>query len=438
MSSAKGVRFMKRRIIAGVGANSFGMAVTIVIQLVSLPLFLHYWDTSTYGVWLMLSAIPAYLSMADVGMVTAAGNKMNMAIGKGDAPEANRVFQSALMFMTMVCGTLALLSVPFILWVPLPVLQNFDQRVALSALCVGVLLALFGGLSEAVFKSTERYAMGTMLGNFVRLGEWVGFMVGLMTVGSFAAVALGGLAVRLIGTLAVIALTSQGKHGIYWGARAAEIEEIRTMIKPAVSFMAFPLANAMSFQGLTLLVGALFGPIAVALFNTYRTIARVAVQVTAIFSHALWPEFSRLFGQGVSGVIDKLFRRTSLLGAVQALLLSLILYFISPWMLRVWTHNTIEFSPSLMFLMLLYAAVAGVWHIPRVLLMATNQHVGLAYWSLLAGALSVGLAWILSDILHLNGVVVAMLVSELFIAIICTLLACSAIAENSNGKINPQ
>jgi len=78
---------MKRRIIAGMGANSFGMAITIGIQLISLPLFLHYWNTSTYGVWLMLSAIPAYLSMADVGMVTAAGNRMNMA---ADRPAARR------------------------------------------------------------------------------------------------------------------------------------------------------------------------------------------------------------------------------------------------------------------------------------------------------------------------------------------------------------
>jgi O-antigen/teichoic acid export membrane protein len=210
------------------------------------------------------------------------------------------------------------------------------------------------------------------------------------------------------------------------------------MIKPAVSFMAFPLANALSFQGLTLLVGALFGPITVALFNTYRTIARVAVQVTAIFSHALWPEFSRLFGQGASSAINKLFLRTSLLGAIQALLLSLVLYFISPWLLQVWTHGAIEFVPSLMLLMLFYAAIGGVWHVPRVLLMATNQHVGLAYWSLLTGALSVGLAWMLSDLLHLNGVVVAMLMSELFIATICTLLACSAIAEKHNRKIMPQ
>jgi polyferredoxin len=87
-----------------------------------------------------------------------------------------------------------------------------------------------------------------------------------------------------------------------------------------------------------------------------------------------------------------------------------------------------------MLLMLLYAAVGGLWHIPRVLLMATNQHVGLAYWSILAGMLSVGLAWLMGRELQLNGVGVAMLMSELFIAIVCSLLAYSAVTDNDKKK----
>ncbi len=428
------VQLMRRRIIAGIGANSFSMATSIGIQIVSLPLFLLYWNTAIYGKWLMLSAIPAYLSMADVGMVTAAGNKMTMAMGKGDLAETNKIFQSAQLFMTIVCGSVALLTLPIILFSPLPWLQTNDQRVALAALCLGVLVALFGGLSEAVFKSSGRYAMGTMLGNCVRVGEWLGYMIGLVLVGSFAAVALCGLAVRILGTLASIVLAQRGNHGIKWGVQAAEKTEIKLMVKPAVSFMAFPLANALSFQGLTLLVGALFGPVSVALFNTYRTIARIAVQITAIFSHALWPEFSRLFGANAAIAIRQLFRRSVVLGALQACILSGILYFISPFLLHIWTHKNIEFVPSLMLLMLLYATVSGVWHIPRVLLMATNQHTGLAYWVLLAGVLSIALAFMFSRVLQLNGVVIAMLVSEIFIAIVCAWLAHRTITENLDRK----
>lgn len=414
---------MMRRVIAGVGANSFGMAITIAIQLVSLPIFLHYWDTTQYGSWLVLSAIPAYLSMADVGMVTAAGNKMTMAMGRNDGAEANRVFQSAQLFMAIVCTGIALLAIPLALFAPLPGITGYDMRLALAALSASTLLALCGGLSEAAFKATQRYAMGTVIGNLTRLAEWAGMMLCLALYGSFAAVAVGGLVCRIAGVGYGMWLARRGQQSLRWGMADAHREELRAMAAPALSFMAFPVANALSFQGVTLLVAVLFGPSSVAIFNTYRTLCRVAVQATAIFSHALWPEFSSLYGQGEASTLQQLFRKSAMLGFAQALLLSTLLYFLSPWMLRLWTHGAIAFLPIPMVLMLMYAAVGGSWHVPRVLLMATNQHAPLASWSIAAGVLTVALVWSLGQGYELNGVALGMLVSELAIAVVCIRLA---------------
>src|SRR3990167_9295719 len=123
-----------RRIVAALGANAFGQATNIVIQLASLPLFLHQWNMSTYGTWLMLSAMPAYLSMADVGMVSTAGNRMTMAMGNGQVAQANAVFQSALVFMLLACSGFAVLSLPAVMWAPVPGLNTPDERMALAAL----------------------------------------------------------------------------------------------------------------------------------------------------------------------------------------------------------------------------------------------------------------------------------------------------------------
>jgi len=427
---------MKRRIIAGMGANSFGMAITIVIQLVSLPLFLHYWDISTYGVWLMLSAIPAYLSMADVGMVAAAGNKMTMSMGDGNVHEANRTFQSAQMFMTIVCCSLALLVVPLVLWAPFTGLDTMDRRVALLALSAGVLLSLFSGLTETLYRSTGRYAIGAVLGNLVRLCEWLGSLLGLMLVGNFAAIALGSLAARLVGTIFFIWYAARGNHGLKLGVGLAKKSEVMSLVKPAISFMTFPLANALSFQGVTLLVGVLFGPALVAIFNTYRTIARISVQMTAMFSFAVWPEFSRLFGKGGMPAVESLFRRSAIFGVFQAVGLSILIYFLSPWLLNFWTHGHIKFIPDLMLLMLIYAAIGGVWHLPRGLLMATNQPMKIAQWSLVVGFLVVLLAWWFGRYWQLNGVAAAMLISELLIAIISTQLAYAAISNQPKKGVS--
>ena len=428
---------MRRRVIAGMGANSFGMAITIGIQLVSLPLFLYYWDTATYGSWLILSAIPAYLSMADAGMVTAAGNKMAMAMGRGDTHEANRVFQSAQLFMAVVCSAIALLALPLALFAPLPGINNADMRTALAALSLSTLLALVGGLSETVFKATHRYATGTMLGNFTRLAEWLGMMLGLALFGTFTAVALGGLVCRVAWLAYGSRLAQQGGHPLRWGIAAADRKELRGMVAPAASFMAFPLANALSFQGVTLLVATQFGPSSVALFNTYRTLSRVAVQATAIFSHALWPEFSRLYGQGDVPRLQKTYRRAYWLGLVQAMLLSAALYLLAPWLLALWTHGAIAFQPSLMLWMLVYAAIGGSWHVSRVLLMGTNQHTPLAGWSIATGMLTIALCWSLGATYEINGVALGMLISELTIALLCIRMAARLFSAPALQTANP-
>jgi hypothetical protein len=114
----------------------------------------------------------------------------------------------------------------------------------------------FGGLSDALFKSTGRYAVGTMLGDSVRLSEWAGNIAGLILFRSFAWVAICGLFARVAGTSICAWLAQRGDHGLSWGTKQARKAEITAMIRPAVSFLAFPLANALSFQRVTLVVGA--------------------------------------------------------------------------------------------------------------------------------------------------------------------------------------
>lgn len=405
------------------GAGAFGQAVVIVIQIFSLPLFLKQWDTATYGTWLLLSAMPSYLAMTDLGMVATAGNRMTMALGHGDKVEANRLFHSAFMFVLAMTGGAVLLSVPVALFAPFDSLQSADQRMAICLLILGVLVAQFGGLSDAIFRATGRFAQAVMLGNILRLLEWGGMMAGLYMAGTFTAVALGGLLVRVACTAVLVGVSAQGSHGLTWHWRHASMDEIKSLFKPALSFMVFPLSSALSLQGITLLVGHFFGPAVVAIFNSYRTIARVAVQATSILSNAVWGEFSFLFGKGGTEAVRPIYRRSLMLGAAGSVALSLILYFAAPLLLDVWSHGQIPFQAWPMLILLGYAAIAGTWHVPRVLLLSTNQHIGLAQWSLVGAVVAMGAAYLLQGPLGIEGVCLAMLASELLMAVVCLKLA---------------
>jgi O-antigen/teichoic acid export membrane protein len=85
---------VRERFIRGFGATALGPLVTILAQVISVPVFLHFWGPKLYGEWLVLSAIPMYIGFSDVGFGNVAANDMTMRVSIGDRDGALKTFQS--------------------------------------------------------------------------------------------------------------------------------------------------------------------------------------------------------------------------------------------------------------------------------------------------------------------------------------------------------
>lgn len=411
---------LARRLASGAGAYGYAQAVSIGTQLVALPLFLHYWDMATYGYWLALTALPFYLSMADAGVSHAASNRMIALIAQGQRERANAVFQSAFAFLLGV-SALALLIAGAVLWLlPPGTLQAPHWKAVLMLLSCATVLSLFCSLAETVYKSTDGYAAGTYLVTTGRLVDWIGGLVGLVLTRSFLGVAAATLLARMGYTVLSVALSQRRTDFLRWGLRGANRSDVRQTAAPGMLFLSLSLTNALSLQGFTLLVAATLGPAATAVFNTYRTIARVVVQVTNALSNPLWPELTALKGRQDEHGFWRLYRRAKRLGLLIAVCGAVLVYLVSPYLLEVWTHGQIPFIATNMALFLLYAAVCSATQVPRVVLMSVNRHGGLAGQSLLAAALSLGLGWLVWRQAGMAGVVGAMVLGEALVWLTAT------------------
>lgn len=415
-----GLSSIARRIASGAGAYGYAQAVSIGTQLVSLPLFLHHWDMATYGTWLALTALPFYLSLADAGISTASSNQMIGLITQGQKARAAEVFQSAVAFLSSI-SLLILLVIGATLWLlPSSVLDIPQWKAVLMLLSISVVLGLFCSLAEVVYKATGGYAAGTYLVTTGRLVEWAGGLTGLVLTRSFIGVAASALLARLGYTLLCIGLSQRRTDFLRWGVRRASLADVRQAAAPGALFLSLSLTNALSLQGFTLLVAATLGPVATAVFNTYRTVARIVVQVTNALSNPLWPELTALKGQRDDGAFWKLYRRANRLGLAIAAAGALLVYGVSPWLLDFWTHGQIPFTATSMALFLLYAAVCSATQVPRVVLMAINRHAGLAGQSLLAAVVALVVAWLVWDSADMPGVVAAMLLGEALVWLTAT------------------
>lgn len=417
---ASGLSSIAGRIASGAGAYGYAQAVSIGTQLVSLPLFLYYWDMATYGYWLALTALPFYLSLADAGISTASSNQMIGLITQGQKARAAEVFQSAVAFLAAVSLLILLVIGATLLLLPSTTLAAPQWKTVLMLLSISVVLGLFCSLAEVIYKATGGYAAGTYLVTTGRLVEWAGGMTGLVLTRSFIGVASAALLARLGYTLLCILLSQRRTDFLRWGVRKASLADVRQAAAPGALFLSLSLTNALSLQGFTLLVAATLGPAATAVFNTYRTISRIVVQVTNALSNPLWPELTALKGQRDDGAFWKLYRRANRLGLLIAAVGALLVFGVSPWLLDIWTHGQIPFTATSMLLFLGYAAVCSATQVPRVVLMSINRHAGLAGQSLLAAVFSLVVAWLVWRSTGMTGVVAAMLLGEALVWLTAT------------------
>jgi O-antigen/teichoic acid export membrane protein len=103
--------------------------------------------------------------------------------------------------------------------------------------------------------------------------------------------------------------------------------------------------------------------------------------------------------------------------------------------MQIWTHGKITVDPITFGLLLAYAAVAGLWHVPRVMLMAVNQHMVLAAWSLGVAISQMLLAYALTPAWGISGAALSVLLCETALAGICLVLAWAQISPDNMKKV---
>lgn len=387
-----------RRVTAGFGMNVYGQVVVAIIQLAGVPILLHYWGARLYGVWLILFAIPAYLSITDLGFSISAANDMTARLAQGDKAGVLVVFQSlAALVATMIGLILAAVSMlvflgPVDRWVHFPNLSAADVQWVLWSLSVGVLVKLFDGVNHAGFRTCGDYALHRGI-HFTGLllqhtAIWIAAFLGFGPRGA----AMGFLFVPLI-QVPIAALWLRKKHSwLVMGFRYARLHQLRILLRPALANFAVPLAQAVNLQGMILVVGSAMGPVSVVVLSTLRTLTRFVMRLVVAVSEATEPELAAAWGAGDRQLMQRLYMRGLQVAFWLAGGAAVLLAATGAHVLSVWTSGKVEMDSGLFYLLLTSAVLSVLWYGSLTLLKAANRHLRAAIWYVGASILSVVLA----------------------------------------------
>ena len=426
----------KRRLLLSFFANWIGRLANTLIQLIQVPVFLHFWNMPLYGEWLLVNSIPTWLSFSTVGFGTVAGNEMTMLVARDDRERALQVFQSCWWLIAAICSAIILLLSGALYFLPAAHILRFanisdiDTKWIIFYLGVSVLLGQIEQLIQSAYRSIGRYPYGSMLKSAFSVIAFGCIMIPVTMGRGPRAAALVYAVVNILGTIFFSLLL---KHDIPWiefGWNYASFAEIRKLFKPAIAYMAFPIGNAVNLGGTVLAVGYALGPVDVVIFSTARTVSRVALQMVQMVNSTFEPEMTLAFGAHNIELTRTLHRRACQLALIVAVCVVAAMMSFGPWFLTHWTNHQVPPSHELLSILLLVVVLYTMWSTSSTLMTATNQHQRLAVYYMAATSVACVLCYFFARWFGLLGAATSLLLSEAAMNLY-VLPACLVIAHDT-------
>ena len=303
-----------KRLSKGIVAIAYSQVVNIVLQVGSVPLFLHYWGKVQFGEWLLLSTIPNYFAISDLGFASAAGNEMTMLVARNDKDGALEVYQSSWLLISMISLIIFCLAVVCLIFLPVEQWMRVSLSHRMFATIISVLILQMIlwqqiDITRAGYRCDGHFAPAAVYANTLRLVEFFVSAIIVSSHGGLLDVAIGGLATRLLGVLFIAGVLRRFSPWLYFGYRKASILSLKLIASPAITFTGMTIAQALNLQGTVMVIGITLNPTAVVVFSTTRTLTRILWQMLLTVTNSVWVELSSAFGANNLDLAKKLHGR---------------------------------------------------------------------------------------------------------------------------------
>ncbi len=430
---------VRERLIQSFAAQGFGQVITIVIQVLSIPLFLTFWGAHLYGEWLLLSTIPSYITLSNLGFGIAAATEMTLSVARGDKERALNVFQSTWIFISAISLFLIVLFfalvffIPITGWLNLQLISLTQAREIIILFILQLALLQHRGMYDAMYRTDGNFARGVTIFNIWKLAEFVASALVVWRGGGPVAVAGVVLGTQVVATALVHLDLRRLSPWLIWGWSQARVDTLKQIAGPAIGFVGFPIGYALSIQGMTMVIGIFLGPAVVVAFSTTRTLTRFVWQIMNAISNSTQVEFSVAMGKNDIDLARHIHRRSCQLAVWLTAISSIVLALTGRYIYTVWTKGKVQYDPVL-FGILLFASIADtVWSTSYAVPLAINKHQKMAGIYVGSTTISLAAACVLASVAGLHGAALSLLIVSVIMNIYVLRLSLSLVNDSIAG-----
>jgi O-antigen/teichoic acid export membrane protein len=382
-------------------ASTYSVGVYFFGQMALTPLLLWLWGKDTYAHWLVLFTIPAYFGFSDGGIANSFGNALSIAMERRQLDEAGKMVRAVWLWQFVLWASifaaflLVLIFLPVRKWLALSEVPFATFAFTAILLAIYSLGMLQGGFYTAVFRAGGSFARYVRLSGHVRIGEVLVLAAAVGLGGGLVAAAFSLVLVRLGFTLWCHSQLGRLLNGVDVRHGPAPWREFAALLPDGLTFLGFPVGNALINQGATILIIHLGGPAAVVTLNVGRQVARIFLQGVSILFQSIHPEISVAFARHDFSRMALLQAKalTPILWGAPVFCLGLAVA--GPWAIDLWTHHQVVLGRGAVAAFGIEACMAGLGNAAMLVGWATSRHFGLCVSYLVTQSFALIASWIL-------------------------------------------
>ena len=372
-----------RRMLRGLSANLAAIGSRIAVQFATVPILFANWSVEAIGIWLILFAVPSYVAIVGNALVGAGGTAALAAVQAGDMDRARQDFRVAWGISAASTAALALVFAGCAMFLIPSLLEAGDEVDLWDAAKAAAWLALYVfatsqmGIFDIPYRAVGRYPDHLFLFNAASLVEIVVLAAAVTFSDSLSTLAMSLALYRCVAALWIYLSAREAAPALFQRGASAAQQSVRELWLPSLAFMLMPLVYGVNLQGYLLLVGAVFGAVALAAFSATRILTRLLDLITGLTFAMQYYESGYIPGNR-RAVQRRMLATMTLVSLAISVAFSVTLLVLGNWLQNLFTMGETAFDNSAAMVLLAASSIRALASAPTAIVAADNAHARIA------------------------------------------------------------
>jgi O-antigen/teichoic acid export membrane protein len=411
------------RFLSASAAAWVKILLTVLTQVLLVPVFLAHWSVEQYGCWLIIQTIVGLSSMLSSSHQNFVGYEF-LKVGDKQPEKMRLLFYSAFPYV-MLIALLELLVVAGLIYFGL-IQTTFDPEHKMD-----------GGLLHQAFWSLIIYSLSWLVsssvgglagravapyGYFPRMTWWGTILATATAVVSGVAVALGAdlLETVIYITIATFVVNVPIHLDMWRMFRRHHLHPVRPDWRMGGRNVGRSLAIALAAvldisrqQGVRIFLGAIIGVTEMTAFSTMRTMSNLSLQGIGTITNPIMPEIMKFLRERGSERTNATVGFVWFFAVILLSPLMIAFQWIMPFVFHAWTRGKIEFNPLLFGLFSISLLLFSLARPPVAVLQGNNLLRVQLLMSIAVSVVAVGGILLFTAAFGVVGAAASLLLAEL-------------------------